>query len=92
MLAYLKGTQAYGIKYTKVADFHLTSYSNSDFDGDKENEVSPYGYLMSLGLAAISWRSHKQYVPINSTTEAKYVVVSQATKEGIWLHKIIEDL
>jgi len=35
VLKYLKGTQTYGIKYSKVVDFHLIGYSDSDFDGDK---------------------------------------------------------
>ena len=54
VLKYLKGTQAYGIKYSKVADFHLTSYSDSNFDGDKDNEVSTSGYFMSIGSTTIN--------------------------------------
>jgi hypothetical protein len=92
VLKYLKGTQTYGIKYSKVVDFHLTGYSDSDFDGDKENGVSTSGYLMSLGSTTISWRSCKQSVPVDSTTEAEYVAAAQATKEIIWLRKILEDL
>jgi hypothetical protein len=92
VLKYLKGTQSYGIKYSKVSDFHLIGYSDSDFDGDKEHGVSPSGYLMNLGSAAITWRSRKQSVPADSTTEAKYVAAAQDTKEIIWLRKILEDL
>ena len=54
VLKYLKGTQTLGIKYSKVSDFHLTGYSDLDFDGDKENGLSTSGYLMTLGSAAIS--------------------------------------
>ena len=50
---YLKGTRTYGIKYSKVIDFHLANYSDSDFDGDKENGVSTSSYLMSLGSKTI---------------------------------------
>ena len=57
VLKYLKGTQSYGIKYSKVSDFHLTSYSDSNFDGDKEHGVSTSGYLMNIGSTTISWRS-----------------------------------
>eukprot|EP00253_Pinus_taeda_P034659 PITA_34659 len=35
VLRYLKGTQDFGIKYTKVDDFSLIGYFDSDFDGDK---------------------------------------------------------
>ena len=57
MLKYLKGTQSYGIKYSKVLDFHLTSYSNSDFDGDKEHGVFTSVYLINLVSTTIIWRS-----------------------------------
>jgi len=47
---------------------------------------------MSLGSGVVSSRSCKQSVLANSTTEAKYVAVSEATKEIVWLKKIMEDL
>ena len=56
VLKYLKGTQTLGIKYSRVSDFHLTGYADSDFDGDKENGLSTSSYLMTLGSAAITWR------------------------------------
>lgn len=57
VLKYLKGTQTYGINYSKFLDFHLTGYSDAYFHSDKENEVSTSGYLMTLGPVAISWIS-----------------------------------
>jgi hypothetical protein len=54
VLKYLKGTQDFGLKYSKVDDFNLIGYSDSDFDGDKENGVSTLGYLMSLGSTIVS--------------------------------------
>jgi hypothetical protein len=92
VLKYLKGTQSYGIKYSKVSDFHLLGYSDSNFDGDKEHGVSTSGYLMNLGSTTITWRSRKKYVPVDSTIEAEYIATAQATKEIIWLQKNLEDL
>jgi hypothetical protein len=92
VLKYLKGTQDFGLKYSKVDDFNLIGYFNSDFVGDKENGVSTSGYLMSLGSTVVSWRSHKQSIPTDSTIEAEYVVVAEATKEIVWLRKILEYL
>jgi hypothetical protein len=80
VLKYLKGTQSYGIKYSKVSDFYLIGYSDSDFDGDKEHGVCTLGYLMNLGSATITWRSRKKSVPVGSTTEAEYVATVQAIK------------
>eukprot|EP00253_Pinus_taeda_P019082 PITA_19082 len=62
------------------------------FDGDKETGVSTLGYAISLGSGAVSWRSHKTSVPTDSTTEAKYVAAAGATKEIVWLRKILEEL
>ncbi|XP_057872662.2 secreted RxLR effector protein 161-like [Cryptomeria japonica] len=92
VLKYLKGTQTLGIKYSKVSNFHLTGYSDLDFDGDKEHGVSTSGYLMTLRSGTVTWRSKKQRVPADSTTEAKYVAAAQATKEIVWLRKILDDL
>eukprot|EP00253_Pinus_taeda_P002309 PITA_02309 len=89
VLKYLKGTQDFGIKYTQVGDFSLIRYSDSNFDGDKESGVSTSGYATSLGSGAISWRSHKQSVPVDSTTEAEYVAAAKATTEIVWLKKIL---
>ena len=88
----LKGTQDVGLKYSKVDDFKLIGYSDSDFDGNKEIGVSTSGYTMSLGSTAVSWRSHKQSIPTDSTTEAEYVAAAEATKEIVWIRKILEDL
>eukprot|EP00253_Pinus_taeda_P019820 PITA_19820 len=92
VLRYLKGIQDFGIKYTQVDDFSLIGYSDSDFDGDKETGVSTSGYAKSIGSGAVSWRSCKQAAPTNSTTEAEYVVAAEATKEIMWLRKILEGL
>jgi hypothetical protein len=56
-----------------VDELNLIGYFDSNFEGDKENRVSTSGYLMSLGSTYIYWRSHKQTIPIDSTTEEEYV-------------------
>ena len=91
-LKYLKGTQDFGLKYTQVVDFSLIIYSDSYFDGDKETGVSTLGYTMSLGSGVVSWKWRKQSVPTDSTTEAEYVAADEATKEIVWLKKILEYL
>jgi hypothetical protein len=71
-----------------VENFKLVGHANSDFDGDTESGASTSGYHMSLRSAAISSRSQKQFVPTDSTTEAKYVATAEVTKEIVWLKKI----
>eukprot|EP00253_Pinus_taeda_P025698 PITA_25698 len=51
VLKYLKGTQAFGVKYTQVGDFSLIGYSDSNFDGDKETGVS----ISAEAIKEIAW-------------------------------------
>ena len=92
ILKYLKGTQDFGLKYSKVDDFKLIGYSNEDFDKDKENGASPSSYVMDLGSVVVSRRSHKQSIPANSTTQEDYMAAVEETKNIVWLEKILEYL
>jgi len=47
--------------------------------------------IMMVG-GAISWSSKRQLVIILSTTNAKYMTSTQATKEAIWLIKLMKEL
>ena len=92
VLKYLKGIQDFGLKYTQVDDFNLIGYSDSYFDRDKETGVSTSGYVMSLGSGVVSSGSCKQSIPVDSTTEAKYVAATEAARKIVWLRKILEYL
>ena len=59
----------------------LVGYTNSDFMSDKSSRKSTSSYVFSLGSGAISWRSVKQSCITDSTTEAEYVVASEAAKK-----------
>jgi hypothetical protein len=88
----LKGTQDFGLRDSKVDDLNLIGYSDSDFVVDKKTRVSTSDYLISLGLVVVSWRSHRQSVPTDSTTKTEYVAVAEATNKIVWLRKILEYL
>ena len=42
--------------------------------------------------SAVSWKSFKQLIIVNSTIKAKYVAASNAAKEGFWFKKFIVQL
>ena len=73
VLEYLKETQYFELKYSKVDEFKLIGYSDLDFDGEKESGVSTLGYLVSLVSRTISLRSCKLSNPTDSTTRTEYV-------------------
>ncbi|KAI5335711.1 hypothetical protein L3X38_025845 [Prunus dulcis] len=62
----------------------------SYFDPDDRKSTS--GFVLTLNGGAISWKSCKQDVTANSTTEAEYVTASITAKEVVWMRKFIAEL
>ncbi|KAM1603271.1 hypothetical protein ACFX1Z_029893 [Malus domestica] len=50
------------------------------------------GYVFTLNGGAVSWKSKKQSVIADSTTEAEYVAAAEAGKEAFWMMKFITEL
>ena len=45
-----------------------------------------------LNGGAVSWKSSKQDMTVDSTTESKYITASKAAKEAVWIRKFINEL
>ena len=48
--------------------------------------------VFTLGGIAISWASNLQNIVTLSTTGAKYVALTEAANEMIWLHSFLDEL
>ena len=70
VLRYLKGTVNFGIMYTDNCDVELTSYSNSDWDGNRDDRKSTSRYAFNIGTRVVSWSSKKQPTVSLSSTQA----------------------
>ena len=70
----------------------LQGYVDADFAGDIDTKKSTTRFVFTLGGTAISWASNLQKIVILSTTEAEYVVVTEAGNEMIWLHGFLDEL
>jgi len=93
VLRYLKGTKNIGIIYSKDqsenvnGQNHFTGYSDASFANNYDHSsVSGYGFISARG--AITWGSKKQNIISLSTTEAKYVCLSDTAQEATWLHNL----
>jgi hypothetical protein len=53
---------------------------------------STSGYCFSLGSTMISWSSKKQGSIAQSIAEAEYITTSNASREAVWLRKILSGL
>ena len=67
-------------------------YTDSDWCGDKVDRRSTSGFVFLLSGAPISWSSRKQDVIALSTCEAEYVVVCNASCQGLWLLSLLVEL
>ena len=89
---YLKGTQQYGLLYSKSDSSNCVGFSDADWGGDLDDRKSTSGYLFQVGGTAISWRSKKQTCVALSTAEAEYIALASAVQESLWLQQLVTDL
>ncbi|KAJ9551763.1 hypothetical protein OSB04_015808 [Centaurea solstitialis] len=88
---YLKGTANLCLHFGRNSSGVL-GYTDSDYGKDVDNRRSITGYVFTLDGCAISWRAHLQPTVALSTTEAEYMAVSEAVKEGVWLKGFFGEL
>lgn len=92
-MRYLFGTPDYGICFGGGGGMEqLTGYCDADFAGDIDTRRSTTAYVFTYNGAAISWSSRLPQTVAASTTEAEYMAASAATKEALWLRKLLGDL
>uniref|UniRef100_A0A3Q7EV12 Reverse transcriptase Ty1/copia-type domain-containing protein n=1 Tax=Solanum lycopersicum TaxID=4081 RepID=A0A3Q7EV12_SOLLC len=80
-----RGTSYVGLIYGGDTQCLVTGYSYSDCAGDVDTRRSMTGYVFTLGGSVVSWKATLQPTVTLSTTEAEYMALTEAAKEGIWL-------
>lgn len=90
VLRYLAGTSEVGIVY-KAGAGGIQGFCDANYGGDEDHRKSTTGYVFTLCGGAVSWSSKLQPTVATSTTEAEYMAVASATKEALWLRKLMND-
>ena len=70
----------------------LHGFSNFDWVGSAQDRKSTSEFSLSLGSAMVSWSSRKRGLVALSTIEVEYISASDASREAIWLRKLLSDL
>ncbi|KAH9741648.1 hypothetical protein KPL70_002701 [Citrus sinensis] len=91
ILRYIRGTSDVTLCYGG-SEFTVRGYVDSDFAGDLHKRKSTTSYVFTLAGAPVSWVLKLQTVVALSTTEAEYMVATQACKEAIWIQRLLEEL
>ncbi|OAE33501.1 hypothetical protein AXG93_1467s1030 [Marchantia polymorpha subsp. ruderalis] len=94
IMKHLKSILDYGLLFDGLLDNakSLFGYVDVDCGQDLDKRRSTTGYVFTLGGGSISWRSTLQKCVAQSITEAEYVAVAEASKEAIWLDRLIIEM
>jgi hypothetical protein len=68
------------------------AYADSDWAADSISRRSTTGHLLFLGGAAISWVSRAQKTIALSSTEAEYMSLSDASRQLLWVHSLMNEI
>jgi len=103
VLRYLKTTSNLRIHYRHHPHPHLSviGYTDSDWAGNLKTRKSVGGCVFGLGYlnsnleivmsGPIHWQAKSQSVVALSTLEAEYIACSHATRESLWLKRILKE-
>jgi hypothetical protein len=93
ILKYLRRTKDMFLIYGGLEeDLCVKCYTDASFQTDRDDSRSQSGYVFVLNGGAIAWKSSKQSVVAQSTTESEYIAASEAGQEAAWMKKFISDL
>ena len=93
LLRYIKGTLNYGLHFKKAkGHIQLEGFVDSDYAANRDNRKSVTSFIFLLNGNCICWKTQLQPVVALSTTEAEFMAVTEAIKEGIWLQGLLKEL
>jgi hypothetical protein len=102
VLRYLRGTTNMGLFFNyfptgNCAEWHSNMkgpkvFCDADYGGDITSRKSTTGMFVAWEGHPVMWLSKLQPIVTTSTTEAEFVAAATATKEGLWLRKLLAEI
>jgi hypothetical protein len=97
---YLQGARGHGLTFQPTDNLDLNLYVDANFAGlwNHEDDQDPVcaksrtGYVITLGGCPTIWSSKLQTEIVLSTTEAKFITLSQAMRELIPTHRLLSEI
>jgi Reverse transcriptase (RNA-dependent DNA polymerase) len=90
VLLYLKRYRNLGLQFGGGDNFVVAS--DASFADNTIDRKSSQAYAMQLFNGLIGWRANKQDTVTTSTTEAELLALSQASKEGLYIGRLLQEL
>ncbi|KAG7551914.1 Zinc finger CCHC-type superfamily [Arabidopsis thaliana x Arabidopsis arenosa] len=92
ILRYLKGTQSYGLCFTRNIEKRLVGFSDSSHNVDEDDGKSTTGHIFYLNECPITWCSQKQDTVALSSCEAEFMAATEAAKQAVWLQELLGEV
>lgn len=95
LIRYLHGSRDLRLRYGGLggdASPTLQGFCDADYAGDRVDRGSITGHMFLLNGGPVSWTSSKQRCVATSTTEAEYIALCDASKQGQWLRALLKEL
>lgn len=89
ILSYLSGTRHHGLLFSGTGRAKFVGYTDADYAGCIDSRRSTSGFIFLHLGCAVAWGSRRQQCTALSTTEAEYIAASDASKEAIWLRRLL---
>ncbi|CAJ2644587.1 unnamed protein product [Trifolium pratense] len=92
ILRYLKATPENGLFFRKTNERNVSIFTDADWAGSITDRRSTSGYCAYVWGNLVTWRSKKQGVVARSSAKAEFRAMAQGICEGLWIHKVLEEL
>lgn len=93
LLRFLKSSAHVDLNFSKCPyGMKLIGYVDSNYANDRDNRKSTTSYVFTLCGSCISWKSHLQSIVALSTTKSKYVAITEAIKDAVWLKGLLSEI
>ncbi len=88
IFCYLLGTKH--LKLILGGNTTVTGFSDADWASQRHcHSISGFAYFVRLGT--VSWSAKKQPIITLSSTKAEYIALTHATKDILWIHKLLKE-
>jgi len=92
VVRYLKGTRLLTLTLGGSPELDLVGFSDSSHADCPDTLRSTMGYCFSIGGAVFTWSSRRQKTISNSSCEAEYIALSEASREALWLRQFLREV
>ena len=92
VFGYLRQTTDHKIWYKGASLSGLIGYADADWGENRDNRRSTTGFVVLMADGAVTWTSRMQKTVARSSTEAKYMALSEACSEVAWLTSLQKEI